>query len=237
MKNSIEVYNKLNNLYFLEMINSNKEININNLADLVLEMKEDSYNLNYDEINKFLFKYNNQLNKTKKEYDLDIKSYNVGALEMFLKILLFMERKNKVEDYSKVLQSLNPFQERIIDIIYKNEGIDSKSLREKLKITPQYLYNLTHNYKLNNLINIYGDDREKNKYYSLTVSCREFLNKRKKNKNINVIFNVEMYTSGKNFFYEKVESYVNDVPLMDVRKRVKEENYGISKIIGFNNKF
>jgi len=205
MKNNIEVFNKISNLNFLDMINSIEEINISNLVNLSLEVNELSSSLDFDSINKQLFKYNNLLNKSKKEHDLDVKSFNLGVISTFLKTMTFIERSNKTINFEKSFNSLNNLQQSIIDIIYMNEGIDSKRLRENLKITSQYLYNLTHTPKLNNLINIYSNEKDKNKYYSLTASCREYLNKQKKTKKVNVSIVFESFDNKKEFYDNKIE--------------------------------
>lgn len=209
MKNNIEVFNKISNLQFLDMINSIEEIDVNNLVNLSLEVNELSSSLDFESINKQLFKYNNLLNKSKKEYDLDVKSFNLGVIATFLKTLTFIERSNKTNNLEKTFNSLNALQQSIIDIIYMNEGIDSKRLRENLKITSQYLYNLTHTPKLNNLINIYSNEKDKNKYYSLTASCRKYLDKQKKIKKVNVSIVCESFNK-KEFYDSKIEYFIRD---------------------------
>jgi len=99
MKNNIEVFNKISNLNFLDMINSIEEINISNLVNLSLEVNELSSSLDFDSINKQLFKYNNLLNKSKKEHDLDVKSFNLGVISTFLKTMTFIERSNKTINF------------------------------------------------------------------------------------------------------------------------------------------
>lgn len=234
MKNDIEISNKINNLSFMELLNFKEKIDVNKLANLSLEISDVSERLDFEKINKQMFKYNNQFNKTIKNYNLDMQSYNLGVLEMFLKMLLFIEAKNKSENHVKSLQSLNKIQKQIIDIIYKNDGIDSKTLREKIQISSQYLYNLTHTNKLNNLINIYGSENEKNKHYTLTASCRAYLDKDKRNKNVRIIISPVLSDTKKEFYSNKID-YYNDFNTIGENKKTKEENYGISKIIGYNN--
>ncbi len=233
MKSDIEISNKINNLSFMELINSKEKIDVCTLANLSLEISEASERLDFEKINKQIFKYNNQFNKIIKNYNLEMQSYNLGVMAMFLKIILFIEAKNKSENHIKSLKSLNTIQKEIINIIYKNDGIDSKTLREKIQVSPQYLYNLTHTNKLNNLINIYGDENEKSKHYTLTASCRAYLDKDKKNKNVRIIINPVLSDTKKDFFSNKLD-YYNDFYAIGENKKVKEENYGISKIIEYN---
>ena len=72
--------------------------------------------------------------------------------DLFNKIInLQFNNLNKI-DYEKEIRLLKDKQKLILDIIYENDGVDSKYIEKQLNISPQYLYNLTNDKKILKLI-------------------------------------------------------------------------------------
>ena len=123
--------------------------------------------------------------------------------DLFNKIInLQFNNLNKI-DYEKEIRLLKDKQKLILDIIYENDGVDSKYIEKQLNISPQYLYNLTNDKKILKLIIINKNYRTKKVFYSLTSECRKFLDK-----TIDKVLNIENYYEiilNQKFGYNKKE--------------------------------
>ena len=112
-------------------------------------------------------------------------------------------------------------KKKMLNIIYYEDGINSKKLREKLEISSQHLYNMTHDEFLSKLLIINDSYGGKFKYYSLTMNCRKYLKEK-----------YEMNDIIKNYNNEFKQIYVLNVPIKsDVEdyksyasRKIKEKN-------------
>lgn len=173
----LEIFGKIEKVKNNFVYNKN-ELDILVLSEILIDLEENILNINQKKIDEFMFNFNNSIRKERKTKDIDIRSYNIGIAEFFSKLISFQKIKNYEDNYVKLINDLSEKQEEIIKIIYYEDGINSKKIRNLLNITSQHLYNLTHDDILSKLLIINDSHGGKFKHYSLTMNCRKYLDKK-----------------------------------------------------------
>lgn len=231
-KEKMEILNIIESNFL--MINENvKQINDLEIINIIENCMNNITEFDIKQFDNKMFNFNNELKNIKKSYSIDIKSYNIAMMDILSKYIYNITKKFKNKKFILILNNLNETERKIIDLIYEYDGIDSRTVKNRLNITSQYLYNITHNFDFLQLINIYDDYNRKFKHYSLKLNCRKYLDELygKNQNNINNIYYKNQSKTKSSYFYymnnanyDKKDKDLN-IRYLELNKNKLNDNY------------